>query len=182
MAERRTAYRQDDCPHRVTASGRGLLLAPSVSPAKRFDGGACAPYPMGPRVSRALRKAHTPTTQSSVFTGGMDHSASLSAPARRTRRIVIVGLAILGAAIAAFGPVDAVLKILSMPMREPDWHGWVGTFNGVALITVAALPLAALAVWALARRRRATGQRRRGRGGCRWPRSASSTGRCRGSG
>ncbi|MCH6164035.1 VanZ family protein [Streptomyces marispadix] len=92
----------------------------------------------------------------------MDHSPSLSAPARRTRRIVIAGLAILGAAIlgvaiAAFGPVDAVLKILSMPMHRPVWHVWVGTFNGVALITVAALPLAALSVWALARRRRATG-------------------------
>jgi glycopeptide antibiotics resistance protein len=37
------------------------------------------------------------------------------------------------------------------------WHGWVGTFNGVALITVAVLPLAALAVWALARRRSVTG-------------------------
>jgi glycopeptide antibiotics resistance protein len=37
------------------------------------------------------------------------------------------------------------------------WHGWVGTFTGVALITVAALPLAALAVWALARRRSVTG-------------------------
>jgi len=33
----------------------------------------------------------------------------------------------------------------------------VGTFTGVALITVAVLPLAALAVWALARRRRVTG-------------------------
>lgn len=33
------------------------------------------------------------------------------------------------------------------------WHGWVGTFTGVALVTVAALPLAALTVWALARRR-----------------------------
>jgi D-alanyl-D-alanine carboxypeptidase len=32
----------------------------------------------------------------------MDHSASLSAPARRTRRIVLVSLAIVGAAIAAF--------------------------------------------------------------------------------
>ena len=31
----------------------------------------------------------------------MDHSASLSAPARRTRRIVLVSLAILGVAIAA---------------------------------------------------------------------------------
>lgn len=37
------------------------------------------------------------------------------------------------------------------------WHGWVGTFTGVALITVAVLPLAALAVWALARWRRVTG-------------------------
>jgi zinc D-Ala-D-Ala carboxypeptidase len=32
----------------------------------------------------------------------MDHSASLSAPARRTRRIVLVSLAILGVAISAF--------------------------------------------------------------------------------
>ena len=37
------------------------------------------------------------------------------------------------------------------------WHRWVGTFTGVALITVAVLPLAALAVWALARRRSVTG-------------------------
>ena len=37
------------------------------------------------------------------------------------------------------------------------WHGWVGTFTGVALLTVAVLPLVALAVWALARRRSATG-------------------------
>ena len=71
--------------------------------------------------------------------------------------IVIGSLVILGAAIAAFGPVGAVLRMLAMPMRGPDWHTWVGTFNGVALITVAALPLAALVVWALARRRRAAG-------------------------
>ena len=37
------------------------------------------------------------------------------------------------------------------------WHGWVGTFTGVVLVTVAALPLAALAVWVLARRRSDTG-------------------------
>ena len=37
------------------------------------------------------------------------------------------------------------------------WPGWVGTFTGVVLITVAVLPLAALAVWALARRRSVTG-------------------------
>ncbi|MFJ6169123.1 VanZ family protein [Micromonospora orduensis] len=37
------------------------------------------------------------------------------------------------------------------------WQDWFGTFTGVVLITVAALPLAALAVWALARRRSAAG-------------------------
>src|SRR5262245_51599233 len=36
------------------------------------------------------------------------------------------------------------------------WHGWFGTFTGVVVLTVAVLPLAALAVWALARRRRGT--------------------------
>ncbi|WP_309244274.1 VanZ family protein [Micromonospora parastrephiae] len=38
-----------------------------------------------------------------------------------------------------------------------EWHGWVGTFTGVVLLTVAVLPLAALVVWVLARRRAATG-------------------------
>ncbi|QGF25024.1 VanZ family protein [Raineyella fluvialis] len=37
------------------------------------------------------------------------------------------------------------------------WHGVFGTFNGVVLLAVAALPVAALAVWALARRRKAAG-------------------------
>jgi hypothetical protein len=36
----------------------------------------------------------------------------------------------------------------------------IGTFTGVAVVTVAALPLAALAAWALARRRRAAGTTR----------------------
>ncbi|WP_326794082.1 VanZ family protein [Streptomyces sp. NBC_01808] len=44
-------------------------------------------------------------------------------------------------------------------MRLEGWHGWVGTFTGVVLLTVAALPLAALAAWALARRRRLAGAR-----------------------
>lgn len=37
------------------------------------------------------------------------------------------------------------------------WHGWLGTFRGVVLITIAVLPLAALTVWMLARRRIGTG-------------------------
>ncbi|MFA1543045.1 VanZ family protein [Actinomadura monticuli] len=40
-----------------------------------------------------------------------------------------------------------------------SWHGLLGTFTGVVLITVAALPPAALAAWALAHRRSATGDR-----------------------
>ncbi|MET0132731.1 MAG: VanZ family protein [Kibdelosporangium sp.] len=38
------------------------------------------------------------------------------------------------------------------------WHFWVGTFTGIAVITVAALPVAALTVWALARRRSLSGE------------------------
>src|SRR4051794_18332681 len=37
------------------------------------------------------------------------------------------------------------------------WHFWFGTFTGVVLTTVATLPSAVLAVWALARRRRGAG-------------------------
>jgi glycopeptide antibiotics resistance protein len=37
------------------------------------------------------------------------------------------------------------------------WHALLGTFTGVAFITVAVLPLAALSVWALARHRRSAG-------------------------
>ena len=40
------------------------------------------------------------------------------------------------------------------------WHDWLGTFTGVAALTVAALPVAALTVWALARRRIAAGAAR----------------------
>ncbi|MCP3803337.1 VanZ family protein [Allokutzneria sp. A3M-2-11 16] len=46
--------------------------------------------------------------------------------------------------------------------KRPDgmlsrWHDWIGTFTGIAALTVVLLPLAALAVWALAHLRRATG-------------------------
>ena len=70
---------------------------------------------------------------------------------------MIVSLAVLGVAIATVFPVFAVLRILSMPLHRPTWYVWFETVNGVALITVLALPVAALAVWALARRRSAAG-------------------------
>ncbi|MEU4421691.1 VanZ family protein [Actinoplanes sp. NPDC024001] len=38
------------------------------------------------------------------------------------------------------------------------WHDWFGTITGVVLITIVVLPLAALVVWVLARRRIAGGE------------------------
>jgi hypothetical protein len=86
----------------------------------------------------------------------MNHNASLSAPPRRTRRIVLLSLATLGMASAAF--IVRRPLMMSAPMcMAGRWHGCFDTFNGVVLMTLVALPLAALVVWALARRRRAAG-------------------------
>ncbi|WP_329387860.1 VanZ family protein [Streptomyces sp. NBC_01351] len=86
----------------------------------------------------------------------MNHSASLSAPSRRTRRIVLLGLALLGLGSALF--VVRRPLMMSAPMcLAGRWHGCFGTFNGVVFMTLVALPLAVLVVWALARRRRAAG-------------------------
>ncbi|KAK1184352.1 VanZ family protein [Streptomyces sp. NBS 14/10] len=86
----------------------------------------------------------------------MNHHASLSAPPRRTRRIVLLGLAILGLASAVFVVRRPLMMAAPMCMAG-RWHGCFDTFNGVVLITLVALPLAALVVWALAHRRRAAG-------------------------
>ncbi|MEU1596511.1 VanZ family protein [Streptomyces sp. NPDC005708] len=86
----------------------------------------------------------------------MNHNASLSAPPRRTRRIVLLSLAILGMA----GAVSVVRRPLMMSAPRcmaGRWHGCFDTFNGVVLMTLVALPLSALVVWALARVRRAAG-------------------------
>lgn len=86
----------------------------------------------------------------------MNHDAPLSAPPRRTRKIVLLGLTILSVASAAFvvrGPL-----LMSAPRcMAGRWHGCFDTFNGVVLMTLVAVPLALLVVWALARRRRAAG-------------------------
>jgi glycopeptide antibiotics resistance protein len=92
------------------------------------------------------------------FTRGMSHDAPPAEPARTARWAVLAGLAVLGLAIVLFFPVGMVLRMLSVPLRTTDWQTWVSTFNGVALITLAALPVAALVAWALARRRRALGR------------------------
>ncbi|MET9816238.1 VanZ family protein [Streptomyces sp. NPDC006129] len=86
----------------------------------------------------------------------MDDNASLSASPRRTRGIVLPALAVLGVACAVFALRRPLM--MSAPMCVAGrWHGCFDTFNGVVLMTLVALPLAVLVVWALARRRRAAG-------------------------
>jgi glycopeptide antibiotics resistance protein len=86
----------------------------------------------------------------------MNHNASRSQPLRRARRITLLSLAILGMASAAF-VVRRPLMMSAPSCMAGQWHGCFDTFNGVVLMTLVALPLAALLVWALARRRLAAG-------------------------
>jgi glycopeptide antibiotics resistance protein len=86
----------------------------------------------------------------------MKQSASLSAPPRHTRRIVRVGLAVLGLA----GVALVVRRPLLMPAPRcmaGRWHGCYDTENGVLLMMLVGLPLAALVVWVLVHRLRAAG-------------------------
>ena len=86
----------------------------------------------------------------------MNHDASRSEPLRRARRTTPLGLAILATASAAF--IGRRPLMMSAPTcMAGRWHGCVDTFNGVVLMTVVTLPLAALVVWALAGRRLAVG-------------------------
>ena len=86
----------------------------------------------------------------------MTQCASRSAPPSRTRGIVLLGLAILG--------LVAVVFVLRRPllMAAPacltgQWHGCLGTENGVLFTMLAGLPVGVLVVWVLARLRRADG-------------------------
>ncbi|MBY8875044.1 VanZ family protein [Micromonospora sp. PLK6-60] len=86
----------------------------------------------------------------------MTHSATRSAPPRRTRRIVLLGLAVLGLAGAAF-VVRRPLLMAAPQCLAGRWHGCYDTENGVVLMMLVGLPLAALVGSALALGRRAAG-------------------------
>ncbi|MEU4269163.1 VanZ family protein [Streptomyces sp. NPDC026092] len=86
----------------------------------------------------------------------MNHDASLSAPPRRTLRIVIVGLLVLGLGCALF-VIRGPLMMSAPRCMAGRWHGCYDTFNGVVLMTLVAVPLSLLVVWALARLRRTAG-------------------------
>jgi hypothetical protein len=88
----------------------------------------------------------------------MTHGEPLSAPSRRTRGIVLLVLVVLGLAGAAF-VVRRPLLMAAPTCLAGRWHGCLDTENGVVFMVLAGLPSAALAVWALAHRRRARGVR-----------------------
>ncbi|MFF5846881.1 VanZ family protein [Streptomyces massasporeus] len=92
----------------------------------------------------------------------MTHNASPPSPTRRTRGIMLLVLAILGLAGAVF-VLRRPLMMSAPACVAGRWHGCFDTFNGVVLLTLAALPLAALVVWALARGRRTAGVMSAGR-------------------
>jgi hypothetical protein len=69
---------------------------------------------------------------------------------------VLVSLAVLGVASAMF-VVRRPLMMAAPRCMTGHWHGCYDTDNGVLLMMLVGLPLAALVVWALARRRRAAG-------------------------
>ncbi|WP_089295585.1 VanZ family protein [Actinoplanes regularis] len=86
----------------------------------------------------------------------MNHSASPSAPPRRTRTLVLVSLAILGLAGVLF-LVRGPLLMTAPACFSGRWHGCYDTFNGPLLMMLVGLPLPALLAWALASLRRAAG-------------------------
>ena len=73
---------------------------------------------------------------------------------RRTRSVVLVSLVVLGLLGVAF-VIRRPLLMAAPRCLAGRWHGCYDTFNGVLLMMLVGLPLAALVVWALARLRRA---------------------------
>ncbi|MFD3533687.1 VanZ family protein [Streptomyces sp. NPDC058664] len=86
----------------------------------------------------------------------MNDHVPLSAPPRRARGFVLLGLMVLGLASVLF-VMRRPLMMSAPRCMAGRWHGCFDTFNGVVLMTLVTLPLAVLVAWALASRRRAAG-------------------------
>ncbi|MEU4420951.1 VanZ family protein [Actinoplanes sp. NPDC024001] len=89
----------------------------------------------------------------------MSHSTSLSAPPRRTRGVVLIGSVVLAVACLAVAARRPLLMAAPRCLGG-HWHGCYDTENGVLLMTLAGLPVAALLVWVLASFPRAAAWRR----------------------
>ncbi len=104
-----------------------------------------------PRIlCHGCSRTRTPLRRLCVSNGCMKQSASSA------RRIVLVGLVILGLASALF-VVWRPLMMAAPRCMAGRWHGCFDTVNGVLFMMLVGLPLAGLVVWALARHRPATG-------------------------
>ncbi|WP_339133813.1 VanZ family protein [Streptomyces sp. f51] len=86
----------------------------------------------------------------------MSHNAPLSAPPRRARGTVLLGLAVLVLAGALF-VIRRPLMMSAPRCVAGHWHGCYDTFNGVVLMALVAVPLSVLIAWALASWRQARG-------------------------
>src|SRR3954451_21327270 len=75
----------------------------------------------------------------------MNQTASLPAPPRRTRGIALVSLAIVALAGAAFA-VRRPLMMSAPRCMAGRWHGCFDTENGVLLMMLVGLPVAAVVV------------------------------------
>ncbi|MFC7527363.1 VanZ family protein [Actinoplanes sp. GCM10030250] len=84
----------------------------------------------------------------------MDYNSSSSAAPHRTRRIVLVSLVIIGLASVLF-TVRRPLLMSAPACMAGRWHGCYDTENGVLLMMLVGLPLAALTACALTHFRRA---------------------------
>jgi hypothetical protein len=71
-----------------------------------------------------------------------------------TRRIVLTGLAVLGLLTVLYA-IRRPLLMAAPRCLAGHWHGCYDTDNGVVLMTLVGLPLAALVAWIVARGRRA---------------------------
>lgn len=91
-----------------------------------------------------------------ALTGAVNPRSVPSAPPRRVGGAVLAGLLVLGFAGALF-LVRRPLLMSAPRCLAGRWHGCYDTENGVILMTLLGLPLAALAVLALARARSAAG-------------------------
>jgi hypothetical protein len=104
-------------------------------------------------VLRAYRESDTPPQRAGGFNGGMNDSAFPPAQPRRTRRIVLISLAILAMAAVAFA-LQRPLLMAAPRCLAGRWHGCYDTENGVLLMMLVGLPFAALLAWPQARVRR----------------------------
>jgi hypothetical protein len=77
-------------------------------------------------------------------------------PTPPARRILLIGLAILGLVIALYA-IRRPLVMSAPACLAGRWHGCLDTENGVVLTTLAGVPVAVLVAWVLARFRRAAG-------------------------